>query len=150
MGGKLEFPAAHFLARKSPRATLHHARPGSNSEFVPNFCKPRHADAFGWPNWLRKVSKARFVGFSQKHGYHSPPLDHSCGHAASLAFTRATVAAVHKEPPAGVGKPSAVKAAASARSDKRPFGSSLAMIGTNDPAWPAAFADRAARAFAVS
>jgi hypothetical protein len=62
-----------------------------------------------------------------------------------LAFTRATVAAVHTVAPAGVGKPSAVSFAASARSDREPSASSLAMIGASDAAWPAALSDRTLR-----
>ena len=49
-------------------------------------------------------------------------------YAASFAFTRTTVAAVHTPAPAGVGKPSAVSLAARARSDSEPLRSSRVMI----------------------
>jgi hypothetical protein len=52
-------------------------------------------------------------------------------YAASFALTRATVMAVHIAEPAGVGKPSAVSLAASARSDSEPSGSRRIMIGSN-------------------
>src|ERR1700722_2085346 len=58
--------------------------------------------------------------------------------------------AVHTAAPAGVGKPSEVSLAASARSDSEPSGSSRVMIGASDAAWPRALAVCALRALAVS
>ena len=55
-------------------------------------------------------------------------------YAASLALTRATVAAVHTAAPAGVGKSSAVSFAARARKDSEPSGSSRVTIGARSAA----------------
>jgi hypothetical protein len=54
-------------------------------------------------------------------------------YAASFALTRATVAAVQTAAPAGVGKPSAVSFAASARSDSDPLGSRREPVGFRGP-----------------
>src|ERR1700733_15210852 len=52
----------------------------------------------------------------------------------SLAFIRATVAALHSVLPAGVGKPSAVSLAASTRDDGELVGSIRAKMGASDDA----------------
>jgi hypothetical protein len=84
------------------------------------------------------------------HGWARRPVGFHAALAASLAFTRATVTADQTAAPAGVGKLSAVSFAASARSDSEPSGSSRAMIGASDAAWPAALSDRTLRPLAPS
>jgi hypothetical protein len=100
----------------------------------------------------RSSYASRAVRFRTLRAVHIPPrgvaIERSlaCTYAASLALTRATVAADHTAAPAGVGKPSAVSFAASARSDSEPSGSSRAMIGASDAACPFALVVRAALA----